>query len=329
MALFSISASFLTMPHTAQAAAELTPTPIDSSHAVLRGSYTNSRLKFERDKVGHVAWIGGSITEMDGYRPMLMRWLQQRFAQTKFTFTSAGISSTCSTTGAMRLGAEVLSQGPVDLFFVEFAVNDDQDAGHTRDACIRGMEGIIRQVRRHNPNADIVVTFFVNEGMLAKTQKGETPLTVEAHDTVAKHYNVSSSNVAAELADRVAAGTMDWKVYGGVHPKPEGNAIAAGMAAGILDKAWREPLPANAKPAPCVMPEAPLDVKSYGHGRFLDAAAVTIQSGWMRQIPDWKSLKGGKRDRFTSIPMFEATTRRRTHSNLQWSGRGRLCRCRS
>jgi hypothetical protein len=56
--------------------------------------------------------------------------LQRRFPDTKFTFTDAGLSSTCSTTGAFRLSTDVLSQGPVDLLFIEFAVNDDQDAGH-------------------------------------------------------------------------------------------------------------------------------------------------------------------------------------------------------
>ena len=96
--------------------------------------------------------------------------LQRRFPKTEFVFTNAGISSTCSTTGAFRLGEDVLSQGPVDLLFVEFAVNDDQDANHTRVACLRGMEGILRQARRHNPQMDIVITHFVNPGMLAQLQ---------------------------------------------------------------------------------------------------------------------------------------------------------------
>ena len=124
-----------------------------------RGNLTNCRLKFLREKQGHVAFIGGSITEMDGYRPMVCDMLRRRFPDTQFTFTNAGISSTCSTTGAFRLPTDVLSQGPVDLLFVEFAVNDDQDAHHSRAACIRGMEGIVRQSRRHNPHMDIVITY--------------------------------------------------------------------------------------------------------------------------------------------------------------------------
>src|SRR5205823_2007421 len=158
-----------------------------------------------------------------------------------FTFTNAGISSTCSTTGAFRVANDVLSQGPVDLFFIEFAVNDDQDAGHARRECVRGLEGLVRHCRQFNPNMDIVVTFFVNEGMLKTLQEGGTPLTTEAHDAVAKHYHVSTINLAKEVAEEITAGMHTWKQYGGVHPAPFGNAICAKMIDELFDRAWREP----------------------------------------------------------------------------------------
>ena len=164
------------------------------------GNFDNCRLVFEKEKKGHVAFMGGSITEMNGYRPILWEWLQKRFPKTKFTFTNAGISSTCSTTGAFRLQRDVLDHGPVDLFFVEFAVNDDQDAGYSREAAQRGMEGIIRHLRSHNPNADVVVTYFVNPGMLKQLQKGEQPLPMAAHQEVLDHYGVSAVHLAKELA---------------------------------------------------------------------------------------------------------------------------------
>ncbi|MDG1854188.1 MAG: hypothetical protein P8I97_08515, partial [Verrucomicrobiales bacterium] len=101
-------------------------------------------IQFLGKKEGRVAFIGGSITQMNGYRPMVADWLKARFSQTKFEFINAGISSTCSTTGAFRLKEHVLDKGRIDLFFIEFAVNDDQDAGHEKRECVRGMEGIIR-----------------------------------------------------------------------------------------------------------------------------------------------------------------------------------------
>ena len=271
-----------------------------------RGSLENSRIRCERDKTARVAFMGGSITEMNGYRPMVMEHLQKRFPDTKFEFVDAGISSTCSTTGAFRLPTDVLAKGPIDLFFVEFAVNDDQDAHHTREECIRGMEGIIRQTRKANPNTDIVLTYFVNEGMLATLQKGETPLTMEAHETVAKQYGVPTIHLGREVARQITSGTLTWQEYGGVHPAPFGNTICARMISELLDRQWSSPLAEQAQPKAHSLP-TPLDSFNYESGRFVDPARAVVKSGWTLGIPDWAHLPGGKRERFTKIPLLSAT----------------------
>lgn len=296
-------------PSASQAAGssekKTTPAGEFGENVQLRGRLDNARIVFETTKRGRVAFIGGSITEMNGYRPMVYELLQKRFPQTEFSFVDAGISSTCSTTGAFRLERDVLAEGPVDLFFIEFAVNDDQDAHHTRAECIRGLEGILRHARRTNPNMDIVVTFFVNEGMLAKLQAGETPLTIEAHEAVAKHYGVSTINLAREAAQEITAGTLTWKQYGGVHPAPHGNAICARMIDELLNRAWRKP--ATTELAPHVVPQ-PLDPLNYEAGRFVDPAAAKIDDRWTLGVPDWKSLPGSKRTRYTTLPILSAAT---------------------
>ena len=273
----------------------------------LRGNLNNSRLQLDRHKKAHVAFMGGSITEMEGYRPMVTELLKERYPETNFSISSAGISSTCSTTGAFRLASDVLSKGPVDLFFVEFAVNDDQDARHSWEECIRGMEGIIRHARSVNPNVDIVVTYFVNEPMIETLQKGGTPLSIEAHEAVAEHYGVSTINLAKQVAEEIAAGTLTWEQYGGVHPAPRGNAIAARMIDELLERAWKEPLSKGAMLAAHTIPETPLDPLSYWKGHFVDPAQAQLKIGWDLGVPDWKSLPGSKRERFTSIPMLSAT----------------------
>jgi len=270
----------------------------------LRTRLDNCRIRFEKQKKGHVAFMGGSITEMNGYRPMVMAFLAKRFPDTDFTFTDAGIASTCSTTGAFRLAADVLGHGPVDLFFIEFAVNDDQDAGHARRECIRGMEGIIRHTRRHNPNADIIVTYFVNPGMLQTIQAGKTPLTIASHEAVAAHYGVPTVNLAKEVADRITAGTLTWKQFGGTHPAPFGNAICARMIEDLLGRAWSKPLPPGAKPAPHPTPAAPLDPLHYGNGRFIDPSRAAAGDGWTLGVPDWRSLKGNCRTRFAKTRLL-------------------------
>lgn len=277
------------------------------TNVMKRGTLENARIKFEKEKKGHVAFMGGSITEMNGYRPMVCEMLQKRFPETKFTFTSAGISSTCSTTGAFRLKTDVLDQGPVDMLFVEFAVNDDQDAHHTHAECVRGMEGIVRHLRQHNPKAEIVITYFVNEHSTEMYNKGEVPLPVVAHEEVAVHYNVPSIHLAREVSARMKAGEFDWKKFGGVHPAPFGNRIAADMIGKLFEECWSGTLPADAAAKDYAMPAKALDEMNYSGGRFLDPKEAKISDDWKIQVPDWASLKGGKRDRFTKIPMLEGT----------------------
>jgi hypothetical protein len=277
--------------------------PPAHANVCLRGGLDNCRLKFLREKTGHVAFLGGSITEMNGYRPLVCEILRRRFPDTQFNFTDAGIASTCSTTGAFRLATDVLGQGPVDLLFVEFAVNDDQDAQHSREACIRGMEGIVRHARRHNPHVDIVITYFINPEMLETLQSGKMPLTMAAHEEVAVHYAVPTIHLAREIAERITAGRLTWQEFGGTHPAPAGNAICAGLIDDLMGRAWKQPMADAAQPS-AHPPVEPLDRFCYEFGRFVDPQQAKLVCGWKHEVPAWTTLKGSKRSRFTEIPML-------------------------
>ena len=290
------------------------------TNVALRGSLANSRIRFEREKQGHVAFIGGSITEMNGYRPMVCEMLRQRSPKTNFQFTDAGIASTCSTTGAFRLDADVLSRGRVDLFFIEFAVNDDQDAGHARRECIRGLEGIIRHTRRHNPQADIVVTYFTNPGMVETLQAGKVPLSIAAHADVCRHYNVSTIDLAKEVAERISADKLTWKQYGGTHPAPLGNRIGSDMIDGLLNVAWKGPLAATTEPVAHALPTAPLDSQNYEAGKLLDPSTARADSQWKWHVPDWKNLPGNCRSRFSQKELL-STTQAGSELTLTFTGR--------
>jgi lysophospholipase L1-like esterase len=274
--------------------------PFDDT-VIPRGSLDNTRIKFDGGGKATVAFLGGSITEMNGYRPMVCKILQKRFPGTEFTFVEAGISSTCSTTGSFRLERDVLSKGKIDMLFVEYAVNDDQDAHHTPENCIRGMEGVIRHARMVNPEMDIVMTFFVNPYIMGELQTGRIPITIKQHTKVAEQYKVSTINLANEVAMQIKNGELTWKKYGGVHPSPFGNAIAASMIDELFNRLWKEPLEGDAKVAAHPLPQ-PLDKLSYFNGRFVDINDADLKCGCMIKVPDWKSFKGGKRSRYTSCP---------------------------
>lgn len=268
-------------------------------NVILRGSLDNVRIKFSQGGTATVAFLGGSITEMNGYRPMVCEILKKRFPETEFTFIAAGISSTCSTTGAFRLKRDVLSKGKVDMLFVEYAVNDDQDAHHTPENCIRGMEGVVRQARMANPEMDIVMTFFVNKYIMGELQNGRIPLTIQQHTKVAEQYEIPTINLANEVAMQIKNGKLTWKKFGGVHPAPFGNAIAASMIDELFNRAWKKPLKGDARPVAHTMPK-PLDELSYFNGRFVNISKAELKCGCMIKVPDWKRLKGDKRSRYTS-----------------------------
>lgn len=286
----------------------------------VRGDLDHSRAVFTSTGKGRVAFIGGSITEMNGYRPMVMKNLQARFPQTKFEFINAGIASTCSHSGAFRLPHDVLSQQP-DLLFIEFAVNDDQDAAHSYDDAVRGMEGIIRNARTQVPKMDIVVTHFVNKPMLGTVQAGSTPTSIRAHEAVAEQYGISSCNVAVELANQIAEGKTTWEIYGGVHPKPAGNQIAAGLIEQVFQKtnfsAAASSLSDDAVTARPLPP--PLDPSSFSQGRFLSRDAIALGDGWSHQQPDWKKIPGSFRVTFANRPLRVATQPGST-MELQFTG---------
>jgi len=299
MTYLQIMSVALMMLSTSVVADELPDVSDDHYH--LRGSLTNSKFVFESTKRGHVAFIGGSITEMNGYRPLMSTYLQQQFPATQFTFTNAGIASTCSMTGAYRIQRDVLSKGPVDLLFIEFAVNDDQDAGFDFAHAVRGMEGMIAHVRRHNPKADIIVTHFANPGMMDRLRQGEMPVSMAAHNAVCKHHRISTNDLCSEITQLIDAKKTTWAMYGGVHPKPYGNAICQSMLVKLLQQGWEKPV---TRVTSHFQAASLFDTKSYVDGYFVSPQKAQRGTGWRFSEPVWKEIKGSFRNRFGGAPLL-------------------------
>lgn len=258
----------------------------DNPNLHIRGGLENLKQRLEVDKRCHVAFLGGSITQnTSGHTAMVPAWLKQKFPEAEIEATNLGWGSTCSTSGAFRLESQVFSKREVDLLIVEFAVNDDQDAAHAQRECLRGMEGIVRQVQRDHPNCDIVMVHFVNPSMLATLQGGKLPVSIAAHEAVAEQHGVISVNVAAEVADASTAQRYGWKDYGGTHPGRFGyvvasNMIVAAIEAGMAKAKGGAPAARNL--------QAPLDAGSYDRGGFVGLKKAKLSGG------DWRIGKVGR-----------------------------------
>ncbi len=270
----------------------------------LRNSLHNSKIIFSHKKTARVAFLGGSITEMNGWRNFTAREIARRFPETKFDFINAGIASTDSTLGSFRLTTDVFKHSKVDLLFVEFAVNDEHHSSNFTHY-IRGMEGIIRQARLKNPDIDIVMMYFVEPSEMEMYNAGKTPAVITAHEKVAEYYNISSINLAKQVTDSIKAGLFTWKKFGGVHPHSYGHRVYAKSIRSLLDAAWGKISAHDNTVIAYPLPAKPLDDKSYYHGRYVGIRRAKLVKGW-KYVPKWKARQGQNRPRFRGIAVLEA-----------------------
>ena len=241
-----------------------------------------------------VAFLGGSITEMNGFRPRLMDLLRARHPDIAFTEIAAGLSSTCSDTGAFRLDRDVLAKGMPDLLIVDAAVNDDQDGHFDLRHCIRGYEGIVRRMLLANPRCRIVLAQMVNAHQYNQISKGEEPIPYQAGRRVAEHYGLAVADVGTALVASAKAGGLSWKEYRDCHPSPEGCVFGAD----VVLKAVASAIDFRHESAARTLP-VPLDPHSYFRGRELDLRSVQGAPAWSVVRPDWNAVPGSKRGYFT------------------------------
>lgn len=271
------------------------------NYFTFRSGLNNSSSKFETTKKGRVVFLGGSITHNPGWRDSVSQFIQQKFHETEFDIINAGIPSMGSTPDAFRFKRDVLKNGPVDLLFVEAAVNDDTNR-RTPDEIIRGMEGIVRHAKRANPECDIVIMYFVDPGKMEDNRKGMVPEVIQLHEKVAKHYNISVINLAKEVTERIDAGEFDWENdFKNLHPSPFGQQIYAHSITAFLEKAWAK---SDTEPgAEKTLPE-PLDKFSYDDGVLVEPNPRKRIKGWER-IENWNPNDGkGTRANYVDVPML-------------------------
>ena len=274
-------------------------------HSSARGRLQNSFLKFERERSGRVAFLGGSITEMKGWKDEIENDLKQRFPYTAFDFVEAGIGSTGTTPGAFRLPHDVLSQGKIDLLFVEAAVNDDTNHFSPLEQ-VRGMEGEVRQALLNNPEMDIVMLHFIYDPFIPLLAKGKQPDVILNHERVANHYLIPSINLAQEISERMSAGEFTWEQFGGTHPLPFGHKFYAAAINHLFDTMWKG-IEMDAPLVPHELPALPLDSFSYFGGDFIELEEAQLHKGW-KLVGNWHPDNAvEKRRGFVDVPMLEAT----------------------
>ncbi len=269
----------------------------------LRGGLNNSHIKFERDKAGRVAFLGGSITYNPGWRDSICAYLQTRFPETEFEFIAAGIPSMGTTPAAFRLERDILSKGKIDLLFEEAAVNDATN-GRTAVEQIRAMEGIVRHCLGSNPHMDIVIMHFVDPDKIASYNQGIEPAVITNHNRVAGYYDIPTINLAREVTERINNGEFNWEDdFRDLHPSPFGQGIYARSIISFLAGAWSGTIDQNDKIEARLLPEK-IDNYCYDKGYLIDINAAKLTGNWQID-PLWNPKDGtGTRVNYVNVPML-------------------------
>lgn len=262
-----------------------------------RGGLPNvfSKLTITSTNTVRIAYLGGSITAQEGWRPRSLKWFQEQFPAVKVEQIHAAIGGTGSDLGVFRLKRDVLDHDP-DLLLVEFAVND---AGASPEQIHRCIEGIVRQTRRHNARTDVCFVYTLAGNMLETLQQGRLPRSMLAMEQIAEHYGIPSINMGLEVARLEQSGKLMFKgelpeteaektatgervVFSpdGVHPYPEtGHRIYAEAVARSMAK-----IRVIGRPGPQAMP-APFRADNWEHATMMPLSEAKRSPGWQRLDP--------------------------------------------
>lgn len=230
-----------------------------------------------------VAFLGGSITEGAGasepetasWRALTGAYLQSVYEGRQLRCINAGVGGTDSSFGAHRLAEHVFHEGEPDLLFVEFSVNDGDD----REESVRGMEGIVRQCRRLNPDMDLIFIYTAAD----KNLTGRMPFNIAVHEEVAGYYGIPSVDCAAGVYDLIQAGGLDWRQCApdGYHPLDGGHALYAAFVRRYLEQALLGEDDSPGEPAAeILLPSVPLDHCNYEYGGMLNCSSASYSPGF-------------------------------------------------
>jgi hypothetical protein len=267
------------------------------------GGLVNTLYRIKKEKKATVAFLGGSITHMTGWKEKVSAYLTATYPDTKFTFTEAAIPSLGSVAHSFRLNTDLLDKGRVDLLFMESAVND---SGTKEETQRRALEGIIRRAYEANPYLNIIVMAFVDGGKIAQINKGNMPLEVRLHQEIAKQYNLPFINLAAEVTQRINNKEFTWENdFKSMHPAPFGHELYFQSIKTLIDKEFAKPVPAQ-----IVATKLPVarDPFNYSKAGYVNISTAEKLNGFTL-IKNWEPADGVKaRPGFVDVPILEGTT---------------------
>jgi sialidase-1 len=267
------------------------------------GNLNNFLYAIQNNPGVTVAFLGGSITNMHGWRNKVETYLQELFPETKFTFINAGIPSLGSVPHAFRLQNDVLNKGKIDLLFIESAVNDFVN-GATETQQRRALEGIIRHAYSSNHAMNMVMMAFADEDKIADYKEGEIPVEIKVHDDLARHYHLPFINLAEEVSRRIFHKEFTWEDdFKNLHPAPFGQEIYFAT----IKKMFQNELIDKSSTKLLIAPlPSPLQKNAYTNGVYVPVNKASFKNGFIIKN-SWKPKDDvHTRAGFVNVPVLLA-----------------------
>lgn len=177
---------------------------LDVVNVKIRNGLPNFFNKIEKGEKVNIAYLGGSITEMEGWRDKTFNWFKGTYPSVQFTQIMASVSGTGSEFGVYRIDEHVLNKDP-DLVFVEFSTNDELREYNDIQASI---EGIVRKIWMHNPETDICFVHTVTNGSYSSYLYGKYPTSAQAIEDMGEYYKIPTINLAKYIIKKIMLGEI-------------------------------------------------------------------------------------------------------------------------
>ena len=193
-----------------------------------RGGIYNTLKKLKNGEDVTIAYLGGSITQQESWRPRTTQWFKENFKNSKITEVNIGLSGTNADLAVCRIDKDILTYNP-DLVFIEYAVN----GGAAKD-----MEGMVLKIWEKDPTTDVMFVYTTETKYYATYKSGKLPPYPAIYEPVADYYSVPSVFFGYQAFDLYEDGKLtlsgskeDGKVLytqDGVHLTGDGGFLAAG-----------------------------------------------------------------------------------------------------
>lgn len=184
---------------------------------------------------------------------MTVNWFKRNYPECEINQVNAAIGDSYSKYAIYRLDNDLLCYD-YDIVFVEYAINDSNWYSAENDnETIVYFETLIRRIYEHNPKADIVMVYTIDDKLDRKLPYFST---AAAQEKIAALYDIPSVNFGRALADYIGENNYKWSDYFSdyVHPNDIGYTYYAVALTEYLDNALRD-ADKNGSPTDKVLPE--------------------------------------------------------------------------